>query len=118
MGGFLGFWYHWTSLNDYSLYIQIENALNYGIKLLIKIVDWEPSVDTLYSVFSVLETTAHKYGLTLIKPDRYRTGETSTLAVVENAFQVAQDDSFDINCFCQVLKKLEKILDTHSADKK
>jgi hypothetical protein len=28
MGGFIGFWYHWTSPGDYDLYIQIENACN------------------------------------------------------------------------------------------
>lgn len=86
MGGFLGFWYHWTSPGDYSLYIQIENAFDYGIKLIVKIGDWEQSVNTLYSVLAELQKIAEQYGMILIKPDRYRTGETSTLAIVENAF--------------------------------
>lgn len=118
MGGFLGFWYHWTSTNDYSLYILIENAFDYGIKLIVKIDDWEQSVDTLYSVLSELQIIAKQYGLNLIKPDRYRTGETSTVAIVENAFQTNSDGTFNIENFHKTLKILEKILDTHSTDKK
>lgn len=117
-GGFLGFWYHWTSPGAYSLYIQIENAFDYGIKLIVKIGDWEQSVDILYSVLSELQKIANHNGLNLIKPDRYRTGETSTLAIVENAFQANPDGTFDIDNFHQILKKLEKTLDTHSTDKK
>lgn len=117
-GGFLGFWYHWTSPGDYSLYIQIENAFDYGIKLVVKIGDWDQSIDTLYSVLSDLQNTAQINGLSLVKPDKYRTGETSTLAIVENAFQSSPDGTFDIDKFHQILKKLEIILDTHSTDKK
>lgn len=118
MGGFLGFWYHWTSPGDYSLYIQIENAFDYGIKLIVKIGDWEQSVNTLYSVLAELQKIAEQYGMILIKPDRYRTGETSTLAIVENAFQTNPDGIFDVEIFFKTLKTLEKILDTHSTDKK
>jgi hypothetical protein len=114
-GGFLGFWYHWTSPGNYRLYIQIENAFDDGIKLVVKIGDWDQSIDTLYSVFSELQTTANQYGLNLIKPDRYRTGKTSTLAIVENAFLSKPDGTFDINQFHEILEKLEKILDTHTA---
>jgi hypothetical protein len=117
MGGFLGFWYHWTSPGDYSLYIQIENAFDYGIKLIVKIGDWEQSVDTLYSVLAALQNISNQYGLNLIKPDRYRTGKTSTLAIVENTFQTNSDGIFDIENFHKTLKILEKILDTHSTDK-
>jgi len=118
MGGFLGFWYHCTSAGDYSLYIQIENAFDYGIKLVVKITYWEQSVDTLRSVFAELQITAKQYGITIKKPDRYRTGETSTLAIVENAFQTTSDGTFDVENFHKTLKLLEKILDTHSTDKK
>lgn len=116
MGGFLGFWYHWTSYKDYRLYIQIENAFNNGIKLTVKISDWDQNLNKLYSVFSKLQKVGSRYNLKLIKPDRYRTGATSTLAIVENAFQSTPDGIFDINNFYEVLKKLEMLLDTYSTN--
>jgi hypothetical protein len=116
-GGFLGFWYHWAGTSEYDLYIQIENAFDYGIKLVIKVGDWTPSTALLYQILSDLQPYSQKHGLTLSKPDKYRAGETSTLAIIQNPFTVDSDGNFDIDQFVQTLKKLEKILDEYSADK-
>jgi hypothetical protein len=115
-GGFLGFWYHWAEANKYSLYIQIENAFDYGIKLVVKIGDWEPRIDTLYSILAGLQPYAKKQGLTLVKPDKYRSGSTSTLAIVKNAFPGGGQEIFNIDDFLQVLKKLELVLDEYVVD--
>ncbi|KAA9327225.1 hypothetical protein F0P96_18505 [Hymenobacter busanensis] len=115
-GGFLGFWYNWAETNDYSLYIQIENRFDSGIKVVVKIGDWEPTIDTLYRIVAELQPYAVKHELTLVKPDKYRTGDTSTLAVVKNAFADGGDGNFDLAGFVQVLKRLELVLNEYVAD--
>ncbi|RFP66402.1 hypothetical protein D0N36_03375 [Hymenobacter lapidiphilus] len=115
-GGFLGFWYHWAEASDYSLYIQIENRLDGGIKLVVKIGDWDPSVDTLYSILAGLQPYAKKQELLLAKPDKFRSGSTSTLAIVKNAFPASDQGAFDIEAFLQVLAKLEMVLDEYVED--
>lgn len=111
MGGFLGFWYYWTGTEDYSLYIQIENAFENGIKLVVKIGDWEANTSTLYYILGHLQTIAPNHGLTISKPDRYRTGETSTLAIVDNAFPTDSEGKFDLDKFVTTLRSLERTLD-------
>jgi len=118
MGGFLGFWYHWTGTDEIGeIYIQIENAFEYGIKLVIKIADWEQNTDTLYRVLNEIKPIAEKNGLYITKPDRYRAGETSTLAIVQNAFQSDSNGNFDFTAFLTTLKQLEKTLDEYTNEK-
>lgn len=117
-GGFLGFWYYWTSIEDVGdIYIQIENSFEKGIKLIIKIGDWKPSTDTLYELLNGITPFAEKNGLSISKPDRYRAGGTSTLAVIQNAFTIDNNCNFDFNEFITTLKKLEQTLDEFSTHK-
>lgn len=115
-GGFLGFWYYWRGTDDYNLYIQIENYFENGIKLVVKIGGWTPNVSTLYSILQRLQKIGLSYGLKIIKPDRYRTGETSTLAIIEDAFPVDAEGLFDIDKFITVLKGVEQTLKTFTND--
>jgi hypothetical protein len=118
MGGFLGFWYHWTGTDEIGeIYIQIENAFEYGIKLVIKIADWEPSTDTLYRILNEIKPYAEKNGLKITKPNKYRAGSTSTLAIVQNAFTVDINGHLDLDQFVATLKKLEQTLDEYCTDK-
>ena len=118
MGGFLGFWYHWTGTDEIGeIYIQIENAFEYGIKLVIKIADWEPSTDTLYRLLNEIKPFAEKNGLTISKPDKYRAGATSTLAIIQNAFTVDNDGNIELEKLMLTLKKLEQTLDEYCKDK-
>jgi len=113
-GGFLGFWYHWTGTDEArEIYIQIENAFGNGIKLVIKIANWEPSTKTLYKILNQIKPFAEKHGLSIVKPDKYRAGKTSTLAIIQNAFKVDNDGNLDIPKFMKTLKKLEKTLDEY-----
>lgn len=112
-GGFLGFWYHWNGIEECSIYIQIENAFEYGIKLILKVSDWEPSTDLLYEILGEMKPFALKNGLSIVKPDKYRAGETSTLAIVENAFTVDKDGNLEIEKFVERLKALEKTIDEY-----
>jgi hypothetical protein len=117
-GGFLGFWYHFVEKEEIGkLYIQIENALEYGedsIKLVIKIGEWAPSLElkteTLYRLLNEVKPYAEKNGLSLSKPDKYRVGSTSTLAVVQNAFPRDSDGNIELDKFMLTLKSLEKTL--------
>jgi hypothetical protein len=119
MGGFLGFWYHWTRTEEIGeIYIQIENAFEYGIKLVIKIAGWEPSTDTLYRLMNDIKPFAERNGLTISKPDKYRAGATSTLAIVQNAFSVDNDGNIEFDKFILTLKNLEKTLDEYCKAKK
>lgn len=114
MGGFLGFWYHWQGTNDIGeIYIQIENAFEYGIKLVIKIADWEPSTDTLYELLDEIKPFAEKNGISIVKPDKYRAGATSTLAIIENAFNLDNEGNLELDKFIKTLKSLEKTIDEY-----
>jgi hypothetical protein len=114
MGGFLGFWYHWQGTNDIGeIYIQIENAFEYGIKLVIKIADWEPSTETLYELLDEIKPYATKNGISIVKPDKYRAGATSTLAIIENAFTVDNEGNLVIDKLLNTLKALEKTIDEY-----
>jgi hypothetical protein len=114
MGGFLGFWYHWQGTNNIGeIYIQIENAFEYGIKLVIKIADWEPSTETLYELLNEIKPYAVKNGISIVKPDKYRAGETSTLAIVENAFPVDSEGNLELDKFINTLKALEITIDEY-----
>jgi hypothetical protein len=117
MGGFLGFWYHWTGTKDYSLYIQIENAFHYGIKVVVKVGDWEPKTSMLYQILSDLQPYSKKHGLTIKKPDKYRAGETSTLAIIQDAFKVDNEGNINFDQFIVTLKNIEQMLDEYSSDK-
>ncbi len=114
-GGFLGFWYHWRGTEEFDIYIQIENAFANGIKVVVKIGDWTPSVDTLYAVLDGLQPYAKAQGLTLRKPQKYRAGATSTLAVLHNAFLVDEADELNMEAFLTTLKSLQLVLDEYSA---
>lgn len=118
MGGFLGFWYHWTGTEECSLYIQIENSFERGIKVVVKIGDWNPNVDTLRKILSEIQPYAKKHNLTISKPNKYRAGSTSTLAIIQNPFTVDKNGNLEIEEFIKMLKSIEKILDEYCAEKK
>ena len=119
MGGFLGFWYHWKGTNEISeIYIQIENAFNNGIKLVIKIAGWEQKTQILYQTLNELKPFAERNNIKINKPDKYRAGNTSTLAVVQNAFQTDNNGDFNFPLFLETLKNLEKTIDEYCYDKK
>jgi hypothetical protein len=116
-GGFLGFWYHWNEIEECSIYIQIENSFENGIKLILKIGDWEPNTNLLYKILGEMKPFAQKNGLSIIKPDKYRAGETSTLAVVENAFLIDNEGMLEMKKFVETLLALEKTIDEYCEEK-
>ena len=109
-----GFWYYWKEIDDCCLHIQIENNVESDIKLVIKIDDWTPSIESLYNKLDELQSIANKHELNIIKPNRYRAGKTSTLAIVNNAFQLINNKKLDIDKFMQKLDVIERAIDEYS----
>ncbi|HOK62959.1 MAG TPA: PD-(D/E)XK nuclease family protein [Soehngenia sp.] len=115
-GGFIGFWYHSKEVNNIGyIYIQIENAIKkHEIKLVIKIDSWRPNItnkiNTLHKLLNEIKPYAKENGITLIKPDKFRKGKTSTLAIVENAFTTDKDGNLEFQKFLETLKALEKTI--------
>lgn len=117
-GGFLGFWYHFTGTDEIGeIYIQIENAFENTIKLVIKISKWEPSTETLYKLLNDITPFAIRNGLSISKPDKFRAGANSTLAVIQTEFMDDGNGNLDLDHFIVTLRKLEKTLDEYCADK-
>jgi len=111
-GRFLAFFYNRNEIEEYfTLYIQIENHLEKGLKLVVKITDWESSTEYLRSLLSELAEYGERNGLSIVKPTKLKAGETSTLAVVENAFPSEDSEAIDIDKIEGILKSLEKTLD-------
>jgi len=118
-GGFLGFWYHWNTVEEIGdIYIQIENAFENGIKLLLKIQNWNPDLNVLYKLLDELTPIAKDNGLTITKPNRFSPAETSTLAIIQDAFSADEDDNFNLDKFMNVLHQLEKTIDEYCKLKK
>lgn len=117
-GGFLGFWYHYAgTINIGTLYIQIENFIDSAIlRVVIKIGDWKQDTATLYKVFSELLPYADKYDLVIEKPSRFKSGNTSTVAVIKNVFETYNNKSFTAEHFVCTLKRIESMLNAHSLE--
>jgi len=71
----------------------------------------------LYRVLNELKPYAKRNGLVISKPDKYKAGVTSTLAIVQNAFTVDKDGNLELEKFISTLQSLEQALDEYSKDK-
>jgi len=71
----------------------------------------------LYRILNEIKPYAEKNGLKITKPDKYRAGSTSTLAIVQNAFSVDNEGNIELDKFILTLKNLEKTLDEYCKDK-
>ena len=99
-GGFMGMWFHFTpcaSTEKCELYLQIENYCTNRISLFIKICgDWERSIDDLYYIFEVIKEKSEDYNLNISKPPRYRIGEYTSVAIIEDAFIKKENGELDL----------------------
>ncbi len=110
-GGFLGYWYYWTWTKYGAVYIQIENRIENDFKVIFKIGNWEQTIDILYEVLNILKNLSKKNGISINKPTKYRVGDTSTIAEIENALIIEKKTGeINVDQFFNVLLKLEAIL--------
>ena len=71
----------------------------------------------MYKALKELSVIAMQNGISIVKPNIYRTGATSTVAVVKDAFLADKDDNFDFENFLNILRKVEKTLDDYKKEK-
>ena len=101
-GGFQGFWSNFTpfsSNENIELYLQIENYtyLN-DIKLFIKIKgDWDGDLNFLYELLHILINEGKKLNLSITKPARYRIGEFTSVAIINDVFIEDKNGKLDLN---------------------
>jgi hypothetical protein len=113
-GGFLAFWYHFTEIGESKLYIQIENAFSRGIRVVVKIGNFQTNGTALPQMLNDLQTYAQRNGLSITKPGKYKTGKTVTLAVLQNPFP-SDSENVDYDQFVSTLRSLGKALDEYSS---
>lgn len=105
-GGFLGFWFHFVPCIENSnqqFYLQIENYCENKCNLYIKICgEWERSIEYLYEKLEILKSIAQKHDLTISKPSRYRIGEYTSLATIEDVF-ISDNNALDL---CNLIDKM------------
>ncbi len=113
-GGFLGFWYFWNGNSVFrEIYIQIENAFDRGIQVVIKVADWDENIDHLYEQLEILAECGRQAGVALVKPRRFRAGATSTLAIAEDIIRADPDGLLDQAHLQASLGYLERALDRY-----
>ena len=115
-GGFLGFWYFWRDNTVFGeIYIQIENAFDRCIQVVIKVADWDENIDHLYGQLEILAECGRQAGVTLVKPRRYRAGATSTLAIAEDIIRADPDGMLNWAHLQAALGNLEKAVERYCA---
>ena len=73
--------------HDREFYLQIENNCYDRCDLYIKICgDWNREVSYLYGKLEHLQNICKDFGLTISKPVRYRPGEYTSLAIINDVF--------------------------------
>ena len=114
-GGFLGLWFHFIPCKknkNRELYLQIENYCNGKINLFIKICGaWSGKLDYLYKVLNLLKEKAEKFHLSISKPSRYRIGEYTSVAIIDNVFLEKGNGELDLDNLMYKLNNASKLID-------
>ena len=119
-GGFLGLWFHFTPLaseKNCELYLQIENYCYNKINLFIKICgEWERTTDSLYGIFSLIQEKSAEFGLSISKPARYRIGEYTSVAIVNNVFIKKENGDLDLENLMNKLNRASELIDAITSE--
>lgn len=90
--------------------------MNDRCNLFIKIAgDWERNIDYLYDRLEHLKEIDSEFGLDISKPSRYRIGEYTSLAVVNNIF-VENNGRLDLQNMLQKIKQAILLVDRLASD--
>lgn len=118
-GGFLGLWFHGQKAKtnrELEFYLQIENNYYDKSNLFIKMSGkWERTTSYLYDRLYYLQNKASEFGLTISKPPRYRTGEYTSLAIVDNVF-CEKNGELDLNLLINKIKQAMQLVDNVAAN--
>ncbi len=114
-GGFLGLWFHFTPISSNpgcELYLQIENYCTNRINLFIKICGkWERTIDYLYKVFNILQKESLQFNLILSKPQKFRIGNYTSVAIVNDVFKQKGNEDLDLENLKQKIKNTIDLVD-------
>ena len=115
-GGFMGFWYGFYKTPSFGhVYVQIVLPWSANPQVVIKVGKWEPVVEILHKALKDLVQISKKHGLALRKPDRFRAGSTSTLAIADNALRADENGLLDWGHFITTLTFIEKTIEEYSS---
>ena len=90
-------------------YLQIENYCSDRINLFIKIKgEWERSIDDLYYIFGVIKENSKDYNLDISKPSKYRVGEYTSVAIIDDVFIEKENGGLDLN---NLIKKINSAIE-------
>lgn len=117
-GGFWGLWYYFSRMESRDTqgeaYIQFENYLDGNLRLVLRICNYDKNETDLYDVLDEFQKIAVKHNIHLVKPKRFRKGESSCVAVVEdNLLKKDSNKKLDVSALVNLLKKLETIIDEY-----
>ena len=118
-GGFLGMWFHFTPLSsekNCELYLQIENYCNDRINLFIKICGkWDRTLDDLYGILDLILKESEKLGLEISKPAKYRIGEYTSVAIVNDVFVKTENEKLDLEKMMNKINNAILLIDNVTA---
>lgn len=118
-GGFLGMWFHFTPLSsekNRELYLQIENYCNDRINLFIKICGkWDRTLDDLYGILDLILKESEKLGLEISKPAKYRIGEYTSVAIVNDVFVKTENEKLDLKKMMNKINNAILLIDNITA---
>ena len=107
-------YFHWKGLksdNNVEYYLQIENNCYDVCRLVIKITgSWNGTTGYLYDRLGYLQAESDKYGLSVSKPARYRVGEYTTLAIIDDAFKF-ENDKVDVPHLLKAIRSAMALVD-------
>lgn len=115
-GGFLGMWFHSTPLaseQNCNLYLQIENYCSDKINLFVKICGkWNSTLDDLYDILHLIQHNAKPLNLEIYKPEKYRIGEYTSVAIVNDVFIKKENGNLDLENMMDKINKAIILIDT------
>lgn len=113
-GGFLGLWHHFIPCAENEgreFYLQIENYCNDKVNLFVKICgEWRRDVDYLYEVLHFLIKISPKYNLKISKPSRYKVGEYTSVAIIEDVFVETEGKKLDLQNLMEKIFRSEELI--------
>jgi hypothetical protein len=107
-GGFLGFWWNYSTTDSYDIYLQIDHSLR---KITIKL---RSKTDFKIEKSIINKWKKHikynKDNIIINKPKVVRPGKNTTIGIVENEFRITNDNGIiNINKTVSFIKKIQEI---------
>jgi|GEM_PF-754288 len=108
---YLGFWYFQKTIEDYKMYIQIDNHFDGELIFSIRIGNWvQLNLEKLRNIFTQLQDLAKKRDLILSKPTRFKVEKSSTSKVAVVKAMYSKEEKIDIDKLVFKLREIENLI--------